>query len=63
MTELSATSRSKLAKLLALLGSDKEGECIAAALAAHRLVQSAALTWQLVLSPPVPDRPLPELGT
>jgi hypothetical protein len=60
---LSATSRIKLAKLLALLGSDKNGERDAAGLAAQRLVEAAGLTWQQILSPPIPDRPLPELGT
>ncbi len=59
---LSATSRTKLAKLLALLGSDKAGERDAAGLAAHRLVSTAGLSWQQVLSPPGPDKPLPELG-
>ena len=63
MGTLPATSRAKLAKLLALLGSNQAGERDAAGLAAHRLVQSAGLSWQQVLSPPIPDRPLPELGT
>ena len=48
---LPATQRAKLAKVLALLGSDRPGERDAAALAAHRLVTQAGLTWQHVLTP------------
>jgi hypothetical protein len=46
---LPATSRTKLAKLLSMLGSDYAGERDAAALAAHRLVTDACLTWRDVL--------------
>ena len=63
MTVLPAPSRAKLAKLLALLGSDQEGERDAAGLAAHRLVVSAGLTWRNVLEPPPVAKQLPELGT
>ena len=63
MTALPATQRAKLAKVLALLGSDHAGERDAAALAAHRLVTQAGLTWQHVIKPPAIERALPELGT
>ena len=60
---LPAAGRAKLAKLLGMLGSDHAGERDAAAIAAAKLVRSTGLTWQQILSPPPPDRPLPELGT
>ena len=60
---LPADARSKLAKLLALLGSDKAGERDAAGLAAHRLVQRHGLTWPQILRPPPVEKQLPELGT
>jgi hypothetical protein len=43
------TDRQRLAKLLGMLGSDHPGERDAAALAAHRFIQSRGLTWQDVL--------------
>lgn len=55
--------RTKLAKLLGMLGSDHAGERDAAALAAHRLVQQAGVTWQQVMKPPPVEKRLPELGT
>jgi hypothetical protein len=59
VTALPAASRAKLAKVLALLGSDRPGERDAAALAAHRLVTQAGLTWQhVILSQPVKREPL-----
>lgn len=63
MKALPATDCTKLAKLLALLGSNCPGERDAAALAAHRLVQRAGLSWQQVLRPPPIEKKLPELGT
>jgi hypothetical protein len=63
VTTLPAASRTKLAKVLALLGSDRPGERDAAALAAHRLVVGSGLTGGEVIAPRPPDKPLPELGT
>jgi hypothetical protein len=60
---LSAASRTRLAKLLGMLGSDHAGERDSAGLAAHRLVQQSGLTWQQVVSPPPAEHKLPELGT
>jgi hypothetical protein len=53
---LSTASRTKLACVLALLGSDKPGERDAAGLAAHRMIQRAGVTWEQLLSPPPPRR-------
>jgi hypothetical protein len=53
MIALSATQRDKLARLLALLGSNFAGERDAAGLAAHRLVSGAGLTWQQALTPSI----------
>jgi len=59
MTALPAASRSKLAKLLGMLGSDHGGERDAAALAAVRLVKAAGLTWaQILATAPVKREPL-----
>jgi hypothetical protein len=63
MNALPATSRTKLAKLLGMLGSDHAGERDAAALAAHRLVTAAGLTWKQVVTPPPIEKKLPDLGT
>ena len=63
MTVLPATSRTKLAKLLGMLGSDHPGERDVAALAAHRLVTQAGLAWRQVVTPAAVEKPLPELGT
>lgn len=63
MTHLTQAEREKLAKLLALLGSDHAGECAAAASAAHRLQQRSGLSWRQILDPPPVEKPLPELGT
>jgi hypothetical protein len=49
MSALSQAQRTKLAKLLTLLGSDHRGERDAAGQAAHRLVANSGLTWQQVL--------------
>lgn len=46
-----AADLQKLLKLLALLGSEHDGERAAAALAAHRLVQTANTNWAALLAP------------
>ena len=51
MTALPAPARTKLAKTLALLGSSHAGERDAAAVAAHRIVTSAGLTWADLIRP------------
>src|SRR5438067_13319438 len=48
--------RDRLAKLLGLLGSHHDGEVIAAARAAHRLLVASGKTWRSVL---IDARPLP----
>jgi hypothetical protein len=63
MSALPATDRAKLAKLLGMLGSAHPGERDAAALAAHRLVVQAGLTWKQVVTPPPIEKRLPDLGT
>ncbi len=63
MSELAKADRTRLAKLLALLGSDHAGERDAAAVAAHRLVVQHGLTWRQVVEPAAIEKPLPELGT
>ena len=45
-----AGDRAKLAKLLAMLGSDHAGERAAAGLLADRLVRSANVTWAAVIA-------------
>ncbi|MFL5256761.1 MAG: hypothetical protein ACJ8AI_28480 [Rhodopila sp.] len=50
---LSQQERTRLAKLLGMLGSNHSGERDAAGLAAHRLVMNAGMTWQDVLTPQV----------
>jgi hypothetical protein len=58
MSALPATQRAKLAKVLALLDSPREGERDAAALAAARLVKTAGLSWaQILAAPPVKREP------
>jgi hypothetical protein len=52
---LPAASRTRLAKLLALLGSDHAGERDAAEQAANRLVLKSGLTWEQVLDAPPDD--------
>jgi len=49
---LPAAERSRLVKLLGLLGSDHAGERDAAGLAAHRLLQRLGLSWGDLLSRP-----------
>jgi hypothetical protein len=59
MTAASSEFRAKLARTLGMLGSAHEVEQLAAALAAHRLVTAAGLTWYEVISLPVVEQPLP----
>ena len=47
---ISARDRTRLARILKLLGSDQPGERASAALAAHRLVHSLGLDWEAVLT-------------
>ena len=47
---LSARDRTRLERILKLLGSDQPGERASAALAAHRLVQSLGLDWEEILA-------------
>jgi hypothetical protein len=53
--------RVKLAKVLPLLGSDKPGEVVAAASAAHRILVKSGLSWDEVLRQP--ERREPLIGT
>lgn len=63
MNALPAEARTRLARLLGMLGSDHAGERDNAATAAHRLVQQHGLTWRQVVEPPPIEKRLPELGT
>jgi hypothetical protein len=63
MTGLAQADRTKLVKLLALLGSDHAGERDAAGMAAHRLLKQRGMTWEDALSPRAVERRLPEMGT
>jgi hypothetical protein len=56
VTALPTASRTRLAKLLALLGSDHAGERDAAGLTAHRLVTQAGVTWGKLLARPEEKR-------
>src|SRR5690348_2846561 len=46
--------RERLAKLLGLLGSNHDGEVLAAARQAERLRSAAGVTWADIISPTVP---------
>ena len=63
MSALPAPARAKLAKALALLGSDHSAERDAAGLAAHRIVTGSGLSWRQVIEPAPVEKKLPELGT
>jgi len=63
MSALPQADRTKLVKLLALLGSDHPGERDAAGLAAHRLLQKRGLSWEDALTPQPAERRLPEHTT
>jgi hypothetical protein len=58
MSSLPTRERNRLAKLLALLGSDKAGERDAAGLAAHRLLQQHGIAWSDLLVPAPAKREL-----
>jgi hypothetical protein len=62
MNALPVDTRTRLAKLLGLLGSDHAGERDAAGLAAHKLVKQAGVTWHDVVTPAAVEKQLPELG-
>ncbi|WP_423067925.1 hypothetical protein [Devosia sp. CN2-171] len=47
---LAARERTKLIRILKLLGSDQPGERASAALAAQRLVDASGLTWDEILA-------------
>lgn len=49
---LSDRDRTRLVRILKLLGSDQPGERASAALAAHRLVQSLETDWDELLAEP-----------
>jgi len=49
---MSALDRDKLAKVLAMLGSRRDGEVVAAGRSAHILLKDAGVTWTEVLTPP-----------
>lgn len=51
MSALTPATRERLMKILALLGSDIDGERAAAALAAHRLIQKSGMSWEILLMP------------
>jgi hypothetical protein len=62
MAALPPDAAAKLVKILGMLGSDHDGECIAAARQATRLIKSYNATWERVLAPPqlaptLPPRP------
>jgi hypothetical protein len=50
MSRSSDDPRARMAKVLPLLGSDKQGERDAAALAAHRILVKAGMTWSEILA-------------
>jgi hypothetical protein len=51
---LSETARVRLSRLLAMLGSDFDGEVINAGRQADRLVRSAGVSWTDVINPSLP---------
>jgi hypothetical protein len=51
---LPAHNRERLVRVLAMLGSAYDGEILAAAMAAHRLVQQHGLAWADVIIGPAP---------
>ncbi|UEM08148.1 hypothetical protein JL101_036250 (plasmid) [Skermanella rosea] len=54
---LDRANSDRLVKLLGMLGSDHAGEVANAGAAAHRLLQSAGLTWAEVIVRPVESGP------
>jgi hypothetical protein len=55
MVMLSAAERAKLAKIPTLLSCDKEGEVIAAASIAPRIVTASRASWEALLAPQLSD--------
>jgi hypothetical protein len=55
--------RARLAKVLPLLSSDKQGERDAAALAAHRIMTKAGVSWDNILPTATPPHREPLIGT
>jgi hypothetical protein len=56
ITELSAATRLRLARLLGMMGSEFDGEVLNAARMADRLLRENGCTWQDVIAAPVdPD--------
>jgi hypothetical protein len=51
---MSALDRERLARLLGMLGSDHDGEALAAARMAERLRRQAGTTWFEILASPAP---------
>ena len=60
---LAPSDRTRLVKLLGLLGLDHLGERDAAGLAAQRLLKQRGISWAEVLIPQPVERRLPEMGT
>lgn len=57
--QMPPAARTRLVKLLGLLGSDQPGERDAAGLAAHRLLQQCRVSWaDLLAKPPQHREPL-----
>lgn len=54
MTALAEADRTRLARLLGMLGSEFDGEVTNAARLANKLVRSAGLTWPDVIAPSLP---------
>jgi hypothetical protein len=54
---LNPDDRRKLVSCLGMLGSDHDGECLAAARAAHRLVSQLRLTWSDIVTPAAAPAP------
>jgi hypothetical protein len=54
VSALAGADRTRLAKLLGLLGSAYDGEVANAGRLADKLVRSAGLTWPDVIAPPLP---------
>jgi hypothetical protein len=50
---LNPATANRLVKLLGMLGSDHPGEVANAGTAAHRLLQSAGLTWADIIAAPM----------
>jgi hypothetical protein len=60
MLALPPPTSAKLAKVIALLGSDQPGEVVAAAAAATRLLRAHGATWADLLRPCPAPQPRPQ---